>query len=92
MRSNFHKIFGSSQNSFIIWHQRESYFRLDWHYHPELEFHHVIKGQGVRFIGDNVSRFPESELILLGSNLVKPSIEYKVALNRIMELFRRYYF
>ncbi|TDG35351.1 AraC family transcriptional regulator [Pedobacter changchengzhani] len=69
MKPHFHRISGYLQNSFIIRHQKEPYFRAGWHYHPELELHYVVKGKGLRFIGDNVSNFEEGELILLGQNL-----------------------
>lgn len=64
-----HRIEGLPQHSFVARHQIEPFFGLDWHYHRELELHYLIKGQGVRFIGDNISSFTEGELILLGSNL-----------------------
>jgi len=44
-------------------------FGTTWHYHPELELHYIIKGQGVRFIGDNVNNFNDGELLLIGKNL-----------------------
>jgi AraC-like DNA-binding protein len=40
-----------------------------WHYHPELELHYVLKGEGVRFIGDSVRNFSSGEMILMGENL-----------------------
>lgn len=44
-------------------------FGTVWHYHPELELHYIIRGEGVRFVGDNISNFDEGELLLLGENL-----------------------
>jgi len=44
-------------------------FGTMWHYHPELELHYIIKGEGVRFIGDNISNFSAGEFVLLGENL-----------------------
>lgn len=44
-------------------------FGTVWHYHPELELHYVIRGEGVRFVGDNISNFGAGELLLLGENL-----------------------
>jgi AraC-like DNA-binding protein len=44
-------------------------FGTMWHYHPEMELHYIIKGEGVRFIGDNISNFSAGEFILLGQNL-----------------------
>jgi AraC-like DNA-binding protein len=69
MKPHFHKVPIKSQNSFSIRHERESSFGTVWHYHPELELHYLIKGNGVRFIGDNISNFSDGELILLGENL-----------------------
>jgi len=34
-----------------------------------LELHYIIRGKGVRFIGDNISNFDAGELLLLGENL-----------------------
>ncbi|GHE41421.1 AraC family transcriptional regulator [Sphingobacterium griseoflavum] len=40
-----------------------------WHYHEELELHYTIRGEGVRFIGDNISSFAPGEIILVGEKL-----------------------
>jgi AraC-like DNA-binding protein len=40
-----------------------------WHFHPELELVYVNKGQGKRHIGNHLSYFKNSQLVLLGSNL-----------------------
>ncbi|MEQ7799721.1 AraC family transcriptional regulator [Pedobacter sp. ASV1-7] len=69
MKPHFHKIPPTLQNSFNIRHDIKPDFGNVWHYHPELELHYVIKGEGVRFIGDNISNFAEGEMILLGENL-----------------------
>ncbi len=69
MKPLFHKVPVKLQNSFSIRHDVASNFGTVWHYHPELEIQYVIKGEGVRFIGDNISNFSSGELILLGENL-----------------------
>jgi AraC-like DNA-binding protein len=40
-----------------------------WHFHPEVELVYVNKGQGKRHIGNHISYFHNSQLILLGPNL-----------------------
>lgn len=40
-----------------------------WHFHPELELVYVNKGKGRRHIGNHLSYFNNSQLILIGSNL-----------------------
>lgn len=40
-----------------------------WHFHPELELVYVNKGRGKRHIGNHLSYFNNSQLLLIGSNL-----------------------
>ncbi len=69
MHPHFHKVPVSHQSSYSIRLDNQPSFPTIWHYHPELELHHVIIGEGVRLIGDSVSNFSAGELILLGENL-----------------------
>lgn len=69
MKPHFHKVDNDLQCSFKAKHKIQPNFGKLWHYHPELELHYVLRGKGVRFIGDNISNFDENELILLGENL-----------------------
>jgi AraC-like DNA-binding protein len=45
-----------------------------WHFHPEMELVFVNKGKGKRHIGNHISYFKNSQLVLIGSNL--PHIGY----------------
>lgn len=45
-----------------------------WHFHPEIELVFVNKGTGKRHIGNHISYFKNSQLVLIGSNL--PHIGY----------------
>lgn len=69
MKPHFHKVPAQMESSFSIRHDVMPNFGTTWHYHPELELHYTIKGEGVRLVGDNISNFSEGELILLGQNL-----------------------
>ena len=69
MKPLFHKVPVKLQSSFSIRHDIWAKFDTIWHYHPELELHLTVRGEGVRFIGDNISNFSSGELILLGENL-----------------------
>ena len=40
-----------------------------WHFHPEIELVYVNKGKGKRHIGNHLSYFNNSQLIIIGSNL-----------------------
>jgi AraC-like DNA-binding protein len=67
MKPHFHKVPQQLESSFSI--RRDSSFGSLWHYHPELELHYLIRGEGVRFIGDNISNFSDGDIVLLGENL-----------------------
>ncbi|CAL1518800.1 AraC family transcriptional regulator [Chitinophaga sp. MM2321] len=69
MKPHFHKVPQSIQTSFSIRHDVEPNFGTIWHYHPELELHYIIRGEGVRFTGDKISNFSAGEMILLGENM-----------------------
>ncbi len=69
MKPRFHKVPIQLQNSYSIRHDIQPSFPTVWHYHPEIELHYTIKGEGLRFIGDNINNFSAGEMLLLGENL-----------------------
>lgn len=69
MKPHFHKVPVQSQTSYSIRHDVQPSFPTLWHYHPDIELHYTIRGEGVRFIGDNISNFSAGEMLLLGENL-----------------------
>lgn len=69
MKPYFHKVPVPIQNSFSVRHDRINAFGKLLHYHPEIELHYIIRGEGIRIIGDNVSHINAGEIILLGENL-----------------------
>jgi AraC-like DNA-binding protein len=44
-------------------------FRYPWHQHPEIELTWILKGSGLRYVGDSVEPFHPGDLCLLGPNL-----------------------
>ena len=69
MKAYFHKVPIELQTSFSIRHNNKPNFGSLWHYHPELELNYIIKGEGVRFVGDNISNFSDGDMVLLGEKL-----------------------
>ncbi|AQG79570.1 AraC family transcriptional regulator [Spirosoma montaniterrae] len=56
-------------NAFSIRHDKVPQFGSIWHYHPEIELHYLIKGEGIRFVGDSIGNFQQDDMILMGSNV-----------------------
>ena len=69
MKPHFHKVPTHAQEAYSIRHDVTRIASSIWHYHPELELHYVIRGEGVRIIGDSIANFSAGDLILLGANL-----------------------
>lgn len=69
MKPHFHRVPRSSEYAYLSRQHTLPNFGTVWHYHPELELHYIIRGEGVRFVGENISNFEAGELLLLGANL-----------------------
>ncbi|NBA85182.1 helix-turn-helix domain-containing protein [Emticicia sp. CRIBPO] len=69
MIPKFHIVPRALDNAFSIRHDVVPQFGTIWHYHPEIELHYLIKGEGIRFVGDSIGNFQQDDMILMGSNL-----------------------
>ncbi|MEM6380600.1 MAG: AraC family ligand binding domain-containing protein, partial [Bacteroidota bacterium] len=58
-----------SQSSFHFFKREVAIFNSYWHYHPELELTFIERGNGIRYIGDNIGSFESGDLVLIGENL-----------------------
>jgi AraC-like DNA-binding protein len=52
------------QHSFIYYKEKNPF--TPWHHHPEYELCLVTKGKGKRMVGDNIDRFENDDLVLIG--------------------------
>jgi len=55
--------------SFHFFEKKVHRFESYWHYHPEIELTYILRGQGLRFVGDHITAFESGELVMLGENL-----------------------
>jgi AraC-like DNA-binding protein len=49
--------------------KKAPYFGVNWHFHDEFELMYIIKGEGVRIVGDRMDYFNKEELVFLGSGV-----------------------
>lgn len=70
-KPTFEKINPEFGNSILVRQHVESCpnYHAFWHFHPEIELVYVNQGKGKRHIGNHISYFNNSQLILIGSNL-----------------------
>lgn len=70
-KPSFENISAGPDNSVFVFSHTEQVVRYpaSWHFHPELELVYVDKGQGKRHIGNHLSYFHNSQLLLIGANL-----------------------
>ncbi len=47
-----------------------------WHYHPEFELVYVEASNGIRHVGQHISNFMESDLVLIGPNIPHLNFDY----------------
>lgn len=69
MKPQLIKMSADNLHSFSVRQDRVPHFLKNLHYHAEVEFVLIDKGSGTHFIGDNINRFSEGDLYLIGSNL-----------------------
>lgn len=69
MKPIFKKVNSNKEEAFVARIDQFSQFYNKWHFHPELELTHIVKGRGTRFVGDNIEFFQDDDLILVGANL-----------------------
>jgi AraC-like DNA-binding protein len=70
-KPKFEKVQPDFGNNILVKQHSELWpnFKAFWHFHPEVELVYVNKGQGKRHIGNHISYFNNSQLILIGPNL-----------------------
>ncbi len=49
-----------------------------WHFHPEYELVYIEGADGTRHVGDHISKYENSDLVLIGSNIPHLNFDYGV--------------
>ena len=69
MKAVFEKVRSKNGGAFTAFIYEDDTFNAPWHYHPEYELTLVLKGTGMRYVGNHVSAFSPGDTVLLGSAL-----------------------
>ncbi len=65
----FESLRTQSGQSFLVRSLREKAFPAPYHYHPELELTYIVKGEGQRYVGADMSPYTAGDLVMLGPDL-----------------------
>lgn len=69
MKAVFEQLNTELSSSFILRQFDVSKFDAPFHFHPEYELTLILKGEGQRYVGQQVNDFFSGDLVFLGSNL-----------------------
>lgn len=79
MKLSLERIWPDSGSSFRILLTPKLNDIFYWHFHPEIEIVYVEAEKGVRHIGDHISTYEQSDLVLIGSYIPHLNFDYGVA-------------
>ena len=72
MKPEYEKIIDPPERSFtakVVSRKNRPLLSQAWHFHPEIEICYTIKSNGRRFVGNQISDYEETDLVMFGSNL-----------------------
>lgn len=69
MKAVFEQLNTEQSSSFILRQFDVPKFEAPFHFHPEYELTLILKGEGQRYIGQQVHEFIAGDLVFLGANL-----------------------
>lgn len=69
MKAIFEKITLGAGETFAFREFQVPRFTMPWHFHPECELTLILRGRGMRYVGDNIARFEAGDLVFLGRDL-----------------------
>lgn len=67
----------SNKSYHLMYNPRLSHL-FYWHFHPEYELVYIQGTDGTRHVGDHISTYIESDLVLIGSNIPHLNFDYGV--------------
>ncbi|MEN8789652.1 MAG: AraC family transcriptional regulator [Flavobacteriaceae bacterium] len=78
MKIQLEHIAPDAKSSFRILHNPRLNDLFYWHFHPEYELVYIEGANGTRHVGDHISAYRESDLVLIGSNIPHLNFDYGI--------------
>lgn len=76
MKVQLETIAPDSDSPFRLMHSPRLGDLYFWHFHPEFELVYLEGGRATRHVGDHISEFDGSDLVLIGSNIPHLNFDY----------------
>ena len=78
MRTELEQLFQDEKQSYQIMVNPDLSDLFFWHFHPEFELVYITGASGTRHVGDHLSQFHQSDLVLIGSYIPHLNFDYGV--------------
>ena len=88
MKIRFEKVETDTNSSFRLLHNPRLNDLFYWHFHPEVELVYIEGANGTRHVGNHISKYKESDLVLIGANMPHLNFDYQVQTNYKKEVLQ----
>lgn len=78
MKIQLESIQPASKSPFRLLHDPKLNHLFYWHFHPEFELVYIEEANATRHVGNHISQFRGSDLVLIGSNIPHLNFDYGV--------------
>lgn len=78
MKIQLETISPKSKSPFRLLHDPKLNHLFYWHFHPEYELVYIENASAIRHVGDHISSFEHSDLVLIGSNIPHLNFDHGV--------------
>lgn len=78
MKIQLEQINPDAKSSFRILHNPRLNDLFYWHFHPEYELVYIEGANGTRHVGDHISQYEHSDLVLIGSNIPHLNFDFGI--------------
>ena len=81
MKIQLETIASHSKRTFTMMYNPRMSDLFYWHFHPEYELVYIKGANGTRHVGEHISTYAGSDLVLIGSNIPHLNFDYGVKTN-----------